>query len=65
MTLPASPQAVAVGFDDRVLISTIGTGTGQSVLLTFDPSLDAAHALGSITIGPAAPAAPACRRPMA
>src|SRR3954462_11122462 len=36
-TLPATPEAVAVGFNERVLISTIGTGTGQSVLLTFDP----------------------------
>ncbi len=63
VTLPASPQAVAVGFNEKVLISTIGTGTGQSVLLTFDPTLDAAHALGSIAIGPAAPAAPALPPP--
>src|SRR5947208_16014040 len=52
VTLPASPEAVAVGFNDKVLISTIGTGTAQSVLLTFDPSPDAAHALRSIPIGP-------------
>jgi uncharacterized protein (TIGR03437 family) len=58
VTLPASPEAVAVGFDERVLISTIGTGTGQSILLTYDPALDAAHALGSIAIGPPAPSAP-------
>jgi uncharacterized protein (TIGR03437 family) len=58
VTLPASPEAVAVGFNELVLISTIGTGTGQSILVTFDPSVDTAHALGSIAIGPGAPAAP-------
>jgi uncharacterized protein (TIGR03437 family) len=63
VTLPASPEAVAVGFDERVLISTIGTGTGASVLLTFDPGADAAHALGSIAIGPPAPAAAALPPP--
>src|ERR1051325_3330508 len=31
ITLGASPQGVAVGFNEKVLISTIGTGTGQSV----------------------------------
>src|SRR4051794_21243386 len=55
VNLPASPQAVAVGFNGQVLISTIGTGTGQSILLTYDP---VAKALGSITIGPAAPSVP-------
>src|ERR1044072_7051228 len=34
---PAAPQAVAVGFSGQVLISPIGTGTGQSILLTYDP----------------------------
>jgi uncharacterized protein (TIGR03437 family) len=58
VTLPASPEAVAVGFNDIVLISTIGTGTGQSVLLTFNPAADAAHALSAIPIAPPAPAAP-------
>ena len=33
------------------------------MLLTFDPSADAAHALGSIAIGPPAPAAPALPPP--
>jgi uncharacterized protein (TIGR03437 family) len=58
VTLPASPEAVAVGFNETVLISTIGTGVGQSVLLTFNPAADAAHALNSIPIAPPAPAAP-------
>src|SRR3569832_533894 len=42
VTLPASPQAVAVGFNELVVISTIGTGTGGSVLMTFDPAAAAA-----------------------
>src|SRR5580765_7349390 len=29
VTLAAKPQGVAVGFNEKVLISTIGTGTGQ------------------------------------
>ncbi len=58
VTLAASPEAVAVGFNEKVLISTIGTGTGQSVLITYDPAADAAHALQSIAIAPAAPSVP-------
>ena len=58
ITLSASPEAVAVGFDERVLISTIGTGTGQNVLITYDPSADASQALKGIVIAPAAPSAP-------
>lgn len=55
VTLPASPQAVAVGFNEQVLISTIGTGTGQSILMTYTPSTGT---LGNIAIGPPAPASP-------
>lgn len=58
ITLGASPQGVAVGVNEKVLISTIGTGTGQSVLITYDPNADAAHALQAIVIGPGAPTAP-------
>jgi uncharacterized protein (TIGR03437 family) len=60
VTLPASPQAVAVGFNEQVLISTIGTGTGQSILLTYNP---ATESLGSIAVGPPAPAAPTLTTP--
>src|SRR6516165_2751430 len=35
--LDAKPQGVAVGLGGRVLISTIGTGTGSEVLITYDP----------------------------
>jgi uncharacterized protein (TIGR03437 family) len=58
VTLPASPEAVAVGFDERVLISTIGTGVGQGVLMVFDPGADAARASQAIVIAPPAPAVP-------
>jgi uncharacterized protein (TIGR03437 family) len=58
VTLAASPEAVAVGFNETVLISTIGTGTGQSVLISYDPGADASQALRSIVIAPAAPSAP-------
>jgi uncharacterized protein (TIGR03437 family) len=58
VTLGASPQALAVGFNEKVLISTIGTGTGANVLITFDPSAAASQALQAIAITPAAPSAP-------
>ncbi|MBZ5624791.1 MAG: hypothetical protein LAQ69_39740 [Acidobacteriia bacterium] len=63
VTLGASPEGVAVGFNEKVLISTIGTGTGQQVLTTFDPAADAAHALQVIVIAPGAPSAPALPPP--
>ena len=39
VTLPAQPEGVAVGVDERVLISTIGSGAGNlsNVLLIYDP----------------------------
>ncbi|HEY1342467.1 MAG TPA: hypothetical protein VGF59_33415 [Bryobacteraceae bacterium] len=58
VTLSAKPQAVAVGFDEKVLIATIGTGTGASVLVTYDPNADASAALRSVAISPPAPVAP-------
>src|ERR1041385_6970063 len=58
VTLAAKPQGVAVGFNDKVLISTIGTGTGQDVLITYDPTVDASKALSAITVTPPAPVTP-------
>jgi uncharacterized protein (TIGR03437 family) len=63
VSLPANPEALAVGFDERVLISTTGTGTGQSVLLTYDPGADSQNALRNIAIAPPAPLAPALPPP--
>lgn len=53
--LPASPEGVAVGGNEQVLVSTIGTGTGQEVLVTVDPS---AATWTLVAIAPPAPAAP-------
>ena len=49
MTLPAKPEGVAVAADERVLISTTGSGTGGTadLLLIYDPS--AAAPLNSVT----------------
>src|SRR6516165_5014246 len=41
VTRAAKPQGLAVGFTEQVLISTIGSGTGQDVLITYDPTVDA------------------------
>jgi len=57
ITLPAKPEGVAVGSDERVLISTTGSGTAD-VLLIYNPSPTAATALTSISVTPSAPAAP-------
>src|SRR5215831_3715790 len=59
VALSAKPEAVAVGFDEKVLISTIGAGTGTSVLLSYDPSGGASTALQAIPLTVATPAAPA------
>lgn len=63
VTLGASPQGVAVGFNEKVLISTIGTGTGQDILITYDPTADAAYALQAVVIAPPAPSVPALPPP--
>jgi uncharacterized protein (TIGR03437 family) len=61
--LAAKPQAVAVGFDERVLISTIGTGTGQGVLTVYNPSGGPTNNPTAVVIAPPAPAAPAATPP--
>jgi uncharacterized protein (TIGR03437 family) len=59
VSLPASPEAVAVGGDGRVLISTIGTGQGRETLLSYDPSqLTGGANPFDVTITPPAPASP-------
>lgn len=60
MTLPAKPEAIAVGNDGRVLISTTGNGTGgaSNLLLVYDPTPNATPALSSLSVTPPAPAAP-------
>jgi uncharacterized protein (TIGR03437 family) len=56
INLGANPWGVAVGYDDKVLISTIG-GAGKSVLAVYDPNANAANALTGIAVAPPAPTA--------
>ncbi len=58
VSLGANPEGVAVGYNELVLISTIGTGTGQAVLTTYNPSASASSALQAIVVAPTAPATP-------
>ena len=58
MSLGANPEGVAVGSNELVLISTIGTGTGQAVLTTYNPSASASSALQAIVVAPSAPTTP-------
>jgi uncharacterized protein (TIGR03437 family) len=58
INLPAKPEGVAVGSDERVLISTTGSGA-TDLLLIYNPSPTAATALTSISITPSTtPTAP-------
>ena len=52
VSLPARPEGVAVGADERVLISTIGTGAGntQNTLLLYDPAPDTRAQLSAIPV---------------
>jgi len=55
VSLPARPEGVAVGVDERVLITTIGTGTGNTanVLMLYDPEAQStASSLISIAVTP-------------
>jgi uncharacterized protein (TIGR03437 family) len=58
--LDAKPQGVAVGFNGIVLISTVGTGTGAEVLITYDPVTGKTQPL---SVAPPAPVAPALPPP--
>jgi uncharacterized protein (TIGR03437 family) len=63
ISLPAPPEGVAVGFDGRVLITTIGTGsaaTPVNTLLVFDPSQvpGSPAQLTPVTAPPPAPQSP-------
>jgi uncharacterized protein (TIGR03437 family) len=62
VTLPASPEGVAVGADGRVLISTVGN-SGSNVLLVYDPSLPSGKNLNSVALTPAAPTPPTLPAP--
>src|SRR5882757_8037293 len=57
VTLVAKPEGIAVGADERVLVSTIGTGAGnlQNVLVLYNPAADPSSALLPITVTPPPP----------
>jgi uncharacterized protein (TIGR03437 family) len=57
INLPAKPEGVAVGSDERVLISTTGNGA-TDLLMIYNPSPTAATALTSISVTLSTPTAP-------
>jgi len=58
ITLAAKPEGVAVAYDEKVLIGTIGTGQNQAVLVTYDPNADASRNLQAVVVAPPAPTPP-------
>src|ERR1019366_9127060 len=56
--LDAKPQAVAVGYNGQVLISTVGTGTGAEVLIVYDPTSGQTPGLSVGVTAPVAPTLP-------
>lgn len=61
VSLPARPEGVAVGFDERVLITTVGTGQNNlfNVLLVYTPNAGPGEqALSAVPVAPPAPANP-------
>jgi len=58
ISLTSNPEAVAVGYDNKLLISTIG-GTGKAVLAIYDPNAaSTANPLAAIPVAPTAPTTP-------
>jgi len=60
VSLPAAPEGVAVGGDERVLITTVGSGTNNADnrLMLFDPFAEGTDVLRAIPVTLPAPAAP-------
>ena len=54
VSLPAKPEGVEVGFDGRVLITTQGAGTGNTLntLLIYDPAQEAGQQLIPVSAPP-------------
>ena len=58
ISLTSNPEAVAVGYDNKVLISTIG-GTGKAVLAIYDPNAaSTVNPLTAVEVAPTAPTTP-------
>ena len=60
VSLPAAPEGVAVGGDERVLVTTVGSGTNNADnrLMLFDPFAEGTDVLRSIPVTLPAPAVP-------
>ncbi len=61
VSLPARPEGVAVGFDGKVLITTVGTGQGNAfnVLLVYTPNAGPGEqTISAVPVAPPAPANP-------
>src|SRR5438876_7233223 len=65
VSLPASPEGVAVGVDGKALITTIGTGPGNqfNTLLVYDPNAAVGAEISVVLVGPT-PAAPPITPPL-
>src|SRR5580704_9232319 len=57
ISLPSKPEGIAVAGDERVLISTTGSGTAN-ILLLYDPAPNSPAPLTALAIAPVAPVAP-------
>lgn len=57
-SLPARPEGIAIGNDDRALITTIGTGVGntQNTLIIYDPNRNGT--IDNVVVVPPAPTTP-------
>ena len=58
ISIPASPEGIAVGGDGRVVLTTIGTGQGRQTLLIYDPIAPSGNNLLDVFVTPPAPASP-------
>ncbi|MDZ4800572.1 MAG: beta-propeller fold lactonase family protein, partial [Bryobacteraceae bacterium] len=60
ISLPAKPEGIAVGGDGKALISTIGTGAGNTsnVLLIWDPGAINTASLAAVPLSPPPPQSP-------
>ena len=66
ISLPARPEGLAIGNDDKVLISTIGTGANnaQNILLLYDPAAESSgQAISAIPVTPPPPTPPVLPAP--
>ena len=63
VALPAQPEGVAVGADERVLISTIGSGGSTNALLIYDPNATGPISLTAVPVPPTPPLPPSLPPP--